>query len=167
MTDHSGCYFPPAFKKKQKNKAIIQNPSLPGGWTAEMSLWYSLGLHTVITDKPRTPSEGGLEHVGFNAYSKSHLMILAAFFHQSHHPLLFLFLYYSTFRSPFLYLAQMSDKAWELERFSKSPTTIHLHRWVGTLKTNMKSSGVPCLIVDFWRWDASKYQYQDQHWFLG
>lgn len=107
MTDHSGCFFPLRLKKKKK--AIIQNPSLPGGWTVEMSLWYSLGLHTVITDKPQVPSEWGLGHVGFNAYSKSHL-ILAAFLHQSHHPLLFLFFYYSTFRSPFLYLAQMSDK---------------------------------------------------------
>lgn len=84
-----------------------------------MSLWYSLGLHTVITDKPQVPSEGGLGHVGFNTYSKSYLVILATFFHQSHHPLLLF--YYTTFRFPVFYLAQMSDKAWAGEEFKINP----------------------------------------------
>lgn len=71
-------------------------------------------------------------------------MILAAFLHQSHHPLLFWLFSFITqpFRPAFLYLAQMSGKARELVRFSKSQTTIHLWRWTGPLKTNKKSPGV-------------------------
>lgn len=81
-----------------------------------MSLWYSLGLHTVITDKPRVPSQGGLGHVGVNAQSKSYLVISVVFLHHSHHPLLLF--YYSTFRFLSFCLAQMSDKACAGEKFN-------------------------------------------------
>lgn len=131
---------------KKKNKAIIQKSSLPGGWTVEMSSWYSLGLHTVITDKPQVPSEGGFGHVGLNAYSKSYLVILVAFLHQSHHPLLLF--YYSTFRFPSFYLAQMSDKAWAGEKFKINPCYSAWYHQECVVQF------IRFAVVDFWRWDT-------------
>lgn len=143
--DHLVAFFFCLSLLKKKNKAIIQKSSLPGGWTVEMSSWYSLGLHTVITDKPQVPSKGGFGHVGLNAYSKSYLVILVAFLHQSHHPLLLF--YYSTFRFPSFYLAQMSDKAWAGEKFKINPCYSAWYHHECVIQFIR-------FAVDFWRWDT-------------